>query len=34
MSEGRKEVLDAIMLALEIEKETFDLYTRAFCCIR
>ena len=29
MSEGRKEVLDAIMLALEIEKETFDLYTRA-----
>jgi rubrerythrin len=29
MSESRKEVLDAIMQAIEIEKETFDLYTRA-----
>jgi len=29
MSESKKEVLDAIMQALEIEKETFDLYTRA-----
>lgn len=28
MSESRKEVLDAIMQAIEIEKETFDLYTR------
>lgn len=29
MSENRKEILDAIMRALEIEKETFDFYTRA-----
>ena len=29
MSENRKETLDAIMRALEIEKETFDYYTRA-----
>ena len=29
MSESKKEVLDAIMQAIEIEKETFDLYTRA-----
>ncbi|MCM2357844.1 MAG: ferritin family protein [Geobacteraceae bacterium] len=29
MSETGKEVLDAIMQAIEIEKETFDLYTRA-----
>ncbi len=29
MSENRKEILDAIMRALEIEKETFDYYTRA-----
>jgi len=29
MSEKGKEVLDAIMQAIEIEKETFDLYTRA-----
>ena len=29
MSENRKETLDAIMCALEIEKETFDYYTRA-----
>ena len=29
MSENRKETLDAIMRALEIEKETFDFYTRA-----
>lgn len=29
MSESRKEVLDAIMQAMEIEKETFDLYTSA-----
>ena len=29
MSESRKEVLDAIMQAMEIEKETFDLYTGA-----
>lgn len=29
MSESGKEVLDAIMQAIEIEKETFDLYTRA-----
>ncbi len=28
MSERKKEVLDAIMQAIEIEKETFDLYTR------
>ena len=29
MSVSKKEVLDAIMQAIEIEKETFDLYTRA-----
>ena len=29
MSESKKEILDAIMQAIEIEKETFDLYTRA-----
>lgn len=29
MSENRKEILDAIMRAMEIEKETFDYYTRA-----
>ena len=29
MSESKKEVLDAIMQAIEIEKETFDLYARA-----
>ena len=29
MSVSKKEVLDAIMQAMEIEKETFDLYTRA-----
>jgi rubrerythrin len=29
LSENRKEMLDAIMRALEIEKETFDYYTRA-----
>ena len=29
MSEKKKQVLDAIMQAMEIEKETFDLYTRA-----
>ena len=29
MSQSKKEVLDAIMQAIEIEKETFDLYTRA-----
>lgn len=29
MSENRKEVLDAIMRAMEIEKETFDYYTKA-----
>jgi rubrerythrin len=29
LSENRKEILDAIMRALEIEKETFDYYTRA-----
>jgi rubrerythrin len=29
LSEERKETLDAIMRALEIEKETFDYYTRA-----
>lgn len=28
MNASRKEVLDAIMQAIEIEKETFDLYTR------
>ncbi len=28
MSKSKKEVLDAIMQAIEIEKETFDLYTR------
>ena len=29
MSENRKEILDSIMRAMEIEKETFDYYTRA-----
>jgi rubrerythrin len=29
MSENRKEVLDALMRAMEIEKETFDFYTNA-----
>ncbi len=29
MSESKKEVLDAIMQAMEIEKETFDLYTKS-----
>jgi rubrerythrin len=29
LSENRKETLDAIMRAMEIEKETFDFYTRA-----
>ncbi|MBI1919479.1 MAG: HAD hydrolase-like protein [Geobacter sp.] len=29
MSENRKEMLDAIMRAMEIEKETFDYYTKA-----
>ena len=29
MSEYHKEMLDAVMRALEIEKETFDFYTRA-----
>ena len=29
MSENRKEILDAIMRAIEIEKDTFDFYTRA-----
>jgi rubrerythrin len=29
MSGSKKEVLDAIMQAIEIEKETFDLYTKA-----
>lgn len=29
MSENRKEVLDALMRAMEIEKETFDFYTKA-----
>jgi rubrerythrin len=29
LSENRKEILDAIMRAMEIEKETFDYYTRA-----
>jgi len=29
MSEERKEMLDAIMRAMEIEKETFDFYTKA-----
>ena len=29
MSEHHKEMLDAIMRAMEIEKETFDFYTRA-----
>ncbi|WP_298437565.1 ferritin family protein [Geobacter sp.] len=29
MNENRKEILDAIMRAMEIEKETFDFYTRA-----
>jgi rubrerythrin len=29
MNEQRKEMLDAIMRAMEIEKETFDFYTKA-----
>lgn len=29
MSENRKEILDAIMRAIEIEKDTFDFYTGA-----
>ena len=29
MSENRKEMLDAIMRAMDIEKDTFDFYTRA-----
>lgn len=29
MSEANKEVLDALMRGMEIEKETFDFYTRA-----
>lgn len=29
MSENRKEILDAIMRAMEIEKDTFDFYTSA-----
>jgi rubrerythrin len=29
MTENRKEMLDAIMRAMEIEKETFDFYTKA-----
>lgn len=29
MTEKRKEMLDAVMRAMEIEKETFDFYTRA-----
>lgn len=29
MSENRKEILDAVMRAMEMEKETFDFYTRA-----
>lgn len=29
MSEANKEVMDALMRAMEIEKETFDFYTRA-----
>ncbi|HEY6008090.1 MAG TPA: ferritin family protein [Geobacteraceae bacterium] len=29
MSENRKEMLDAIMRAMEMEKETFDFYTSA-----
>ncbi len=29
MTEQRKEMLDAIMRAMEIEKETFDFYTKA-----
>ncbi|BDV41486.1 ferritin [Geotalea uraniireducens] len=29
MNENRKETLDAIMRAMEIEKETFDFYTKA-----
>lgn len=29
MTESRKEMLDAIMRAMEIEKETFDFYTKA-----
>lgn len=29
MSENRKEILDAIMRAIEIEKDSFDFYTKA-----
>jgi len=29
VSENRKEILDAIMRAMEIEKDTFDFYTAA-----
>ena len=29
MSENRKEILDAVMRAMEMEKETFDFYTKA-----
>ena len=29
MSENRKEILDALMRAMEMEKETFDFYTKA-----
>jgi len=29
VSENRKEILDAIMRAMDIEKDTFDFYTRA-----
>ena len=29
MSENRKEMLDAVMRAMELEKETFDFYTAA-----
>ena len=29
MKENRKEILDAVMRAMEIEKDTFDFYTKA-----
>ena len=29
MSENRKEILDAVMRAMEMEKETFDFYSKA-----
>lgn len=29
MKENRKDILDAVMRAMEIEKDTFDFYTRA-----